>query len=122
MRIPRRDKNVDSWMYELDPSVRQIALAIREIIFDTLPDVRESIKWSQPVFRTDRDLFYINGTEKYATLGFFVASSLSDPDGKLGGTGKRVRHLRVRAPEDIDRDQIVAWLREADGVDSSPTV
>ena len=100
--------------------MRQIALAIREIIFDTLPDVRESIKWSQPVFRTNRDLFYIDATERYAKLGFFDASDLIDPDAKLEGTGKRMRHRKIRAPEDIDRDQIIAWLRQASGVDNSP--
>jgi hypothetical protein len=86
--MPQRDKNVDSWMYEHDPSVRQIALAVREIIFSALPNVRETIKWSQPVFRTDRDLFYINATQRYVTLGFFDGGALTDPGGRLEGYGQ----------------------------------
>ena len=111
--MAHRDNNVDSWMYEFDPSVRQIAQAIREIIFDALLGMRESIKWSQPVFRTDRNLFYINATERYVTLGFFDAGALTDPDGRLEGTGKRMRHLEIRAPEGSDHELIVKWLEEA---------
>ena len=46
----RRSKNVDSWMAELDPSVRQIAQAVRGLIEDTSPGLTESVKWSQPVY------------------------------------------------------------------------
>ena len=51
-----RSKNVDSWMAELDPSVRQIAESIRSLILNTAPELNETIKWSQPVYQKSGDI------------------------------------------------------------------
>ena len=112
-----RSKNVDSWMYEQDPSIRQIAQAVRDLILDAHPELKESIKWSNPVYSGQDDVFYISATEKYVNLGFFKGARLTDPRGHIEGTGKSMRHLKVRAPEDIDPGQLTAWIDEAVALD-----
>jgi len=108
-----RSKNVDSWISEHDPAIRQIAEALRNVVLGADPDLNETIKWSNPAYTKRGNVCYLAATEKYVNLGFFDATTLTDPGRKLEGTGKRMRHLKVRALEDIDAGQIAAWVGEA---------
>ena len=83
------------------------------MIFETAPEVRETIKWSNPCYRGNGDIFYIAATDSYVNLGFFGGATLTDPSGRIEGTGKRMRHVKVRALEDIDEAQFAAWIGEA---------
>ena len=97
-----RSKNVDSWMAELDPSVRQIAQAVRGLIEDTSPGLTESVKWSQPVYSGHSNVLYIGATDSYVKLGFFRGGYLIGAAHELDGEGKSMRHVKIRAPEDLD--------------------
>jgi hypothetical protein len=37
---------------------------------------------------------------------------LRDPDGILSGTGKYLRFIRFRLPEDMDEEQVRIWILE----------
>ena len=114
-----RSKNVDSWMAELDPSVRLIAQAVRGLIEDTSFGLTESVKWSQPVYSGRTNILYIGATDSYVKLGFFRGGYLSGSARELDGEGKNMRHVKIRAPEDIDMNQFAAWIREAVELDRS---
>lgn len=38
-------------------------------------------------------------------------AELADPTGIVEGTGKRIRHVKLRTPEDADRDDIRSLIR-----------
>ncbi len=50
---------------------------------------------------------------KYVNLGFSYGAQLSDPEGRLQGTGSRVRHLRIVALEDLEDPYILDLVRQA---------
>ena len=106
-------KNVDSWVSEHDPAIRQIAQTLRQLIRSTAPQLRETIKWGNPTYSGDENIMYLAATDSYVNLGFFNGASLSDPSGRIAGTGKRMRHVKVRALEDVDQAQFESWIREA---------
>ena len=112
-----KSKNVDSWISEHDPALRQIAEALRNIILDSAPELRESVKWGNPTYEKKGKVFYLAATERYVNLGFFNGVGLADPTGRIEGTGKKMRHVKVRALEDIDRGQFESWVREAVALD-----
>ena len=114
-----RSKNVDSWISEHDPSIRRICHALRDLILATEPGLRESIKWSNPVYEKRGKVAYLSATDSYVTLGFFNGATLSDPEGKIEGTGKMMRHLKIRALVDIDEGALVSWVREAVALDEA---
>ena len=62
-----RSKNVDSWMSELDPSLRQIAGTLRNIVLSAEPELRESVKWSNPIYEKKGKVFYIAATRAVAS-------------------------------------------------------
>jgi hypothetical protein len=114
-----RSKNVDSWISEHDPALRQIAETLRGIVLDTDPELRESIKWANPVYEKRGKICYLSATERYVSLGFFSGASLTDPKGWIEGTGKKMRHVKFRAMEDIDPEQLAWWVRQAVALDQS---
>lgn len=114
-----RSKNVDAWTSEHDPSIRRICHTLRDLIFATEPDLRESIKWSNPVYEKRGRVAYLSATDNYVTLGFFNGATLSDPEGKIEGMGKIMRHVKVRALKDIGEAAVVSCIREAVELDEA---
>ena len=105
-------------MAELDPYVRQIAQAVRMLIEDTSPGLRESVKWSQPVYSGRSNVLYIGATDSYVKRGFFRGGYLGGAEG-MGGEGKNMRHIKIRALEDLDPARITACIGEAVELDRS---
>ena len=71
------------------------------------------MKWSRPVFRKGQDFAYLKSTKAYVTLGFFRSDKLEDPNHLLEGTGKDMRHIKIRKTTDLDPTLLKAWFRAA---------
>jgi hypothetical protein len=113
-----RSKNVDSWLYEHDPYLRQIASTLREIVLEEDPGLKESVKWGNPIYEGKQRIIYLSATEEYITLGFFNGANLNDASERMECSGKRMRQFRVRALEDINESQIRTWVKQALAIDS----
>ena len=76
--------------------------AIRDLLFDVHPEATETIKWSKPTYAVDgTDRFYVDHYTNHVSLGFMQGTSLEDPDGRLEGTGKNMRHVKFRDPDEV---------------------
>ena len=106
-------KTVDSWMEELDPSLREIAQTLRLLVLQAVPDVSESIKWGAPCYERSGKVCYLAANKGYINLGFFNGAGLNNPDGLIEGTGAKMRHVKVRKPEDIRPEVFAALVQEA---------
>jgi hypothetical protein len=105
--------------------VRAIIQELRAIVRGQLPDAREgffhgALGYGPNDSYADR-ILYITAQKGYANLGFFYGTHLADPSHLLEGSGKRMRHVKIRtaalAPGTrSDLSQLVreAWL---DGVE-----
>jgi hypothetical protein len=106
--------------------VRAIIKELRATVRAQLPDAHEvfyhgALGYGPSGSYLDRVL-YISAQKGYANLGFFYGSHLADPNHLLEGSGKRMRHVKIRsaplaAGTRSDLSQLVreAWL---DGVES----
>lgn len=56
---------------------------------------------------------YVAVLRSHVNLGFYHGASLADPDGLLEGTGKKLRHVRLRDAAAAGAPAIAALLREA---------
>jgi hypothetical protein len=112
-----RSKNVDSWIAEHDPAIRRICETLRNAILGADTELRESIKWGNPVYERRSNVCYLMATDEYVTLGFFNGARLGNPDGRIEGTGKSMRHVKIRALEDVDLGRVAGWMSEALALD-----
>ena len=110
------EQTVDSWMAALEPDLRPVAEAIRKLVLAADPDLSEAIKWGDPTYEKQGRVCYLAATKAYVSLGFFNGAGLTDNQGRIEGTGKKMRHVKLRALSDIDQQQFAAWIREAVGL------
>jgi hypothetical protein len=87
---------------------RKLALLLRKLIIKVMPDVVE-VPWPRmrmasygvgPKKKTEH-FCYISAQKEDANLGFYYGAELPDPQGLLKGTGKFLRHVKIREPKDI---------------------
>lgn len=110
---------VDAFVQELPPPQRALAEQLRELVFHTVPGAGESIKWKMPVFEHHGLLCYIAAHKGHLRFGFYQQGTrLNDPDGLLEGSGKSMRHVKIREPSDI-KPIFGDWLREAAAINES---
>ncbi len=93
--------------------MRDIAEALRRLVLDGGPSLKEAVKWGNPVYEKNGPVCYLAATKAYVSLGFFQGARLTDPGGQIEGAGKKMRHLKVRSLGDIEPEQFRSWVREA---------
>ena len=87
--------------------------AVRQLIHQSVPEVVEEFKWSRPVFRATKDFAYLKTARAYVTLGFFHFEKLNDTNNLLEGTGKAMRHLKLKSMADVDSTLLKEWFKAA---------
>lgn len=96
---------------EKQPSPQKEVLAeLRKLIHASVKGVKEEIKWGRPVYGLKKDFCYLKAEKNYVTLGFMDFNKLSDPEGRLEGTGKSMRHVKIGSIVDIDNMLFSNWL------------
>lgn len=56
---------------------------------------------------------YVNAFRNHVNIGFFYGSDLLDPSGLLEGTGKRMRHIKLRPGLAIDENYLQSLIEKA---------
>ena len=77
-------------------------------------DVRELMHDGCPVACVNDAAFgYVNTFRSHVNVGFFNGAALRDPSGLLEGTGKRMRHVKLKPGFDIDSSSLTALIDDA---------
>lgn len=67
------------------------------------PDVRELVHDGCPVVCVqDAPFGYVNAFRSHVNVGFFHGASLSDPANLLQGTGRYMRHVKLKPGQALD--------------------
>ncbi|HEX5548622.1 MAG TPA: DUF1801 domain-containing protein [Ktedonobacterales bacterium] len=114
------EETVDELFPTTPPAVRAILGELRRVVCDTLPDATEilyhgALGYGATASGFDR-ILYVMPQNGYANLGFFYGIDVPDPSGLLEGTGKRMRHIKIRSILAAQNPAIVplvwaAWKR-----------
>jgi hypothetical protein len=105
------NSQITDYIYNAQAAQKEIMEAIRQLIQESVPGVVEEFKWSRPVFKLDKEMAYLKTAKAYVTLGFSNAEKLSDPQNRLEGTGKDMRHVKLKSMQDIDRELFKTWFQ-----------
>ena len=107
---------IQRFLLQLPAGKQQCASLVRDLVLDAMPEIKETIKWKQLTFvsgKTNIAFIYTYAGADYINLGFFKATALSDPKKLFKGTGKGMRHIKIKTAKDIPAVQIKKWVREA---------
>jgi hypothetical protein len=121
-----KPKTVAQYVNGLPKAQREIAKALRQLVLDAAPkrDTTEAIKWTQPVFSNQGPFAFMKAARNHVTLGFWRGVELDDPKGLLEGSGSKMRHVKIKAPEDIKKTALRAMVKQAvnlNQADGDPT-
>ena len=109
-----RDEAVEVWLAAQSPDLGPIAQRWFEAMRDCGPDVRELLHDGHPtVCIEDAAFAYVNAFRAHVNVGFFHGAELDDPAGLLEGTGKRMRHVKLRPGVDVDDEALHELIRSA---------
>ena len=85
-----------------------------EVMRDCGEDVRELLHDGHPTACVGDAAFgYVNAFKAHVNVGFFRGAELSDPSNLLEGTGKFMRHVKLRPERDVDANALMKLIETA---------
>ena len=104
-----------------DREVQRLALDLRSLVLEELAPCHENIYDAYsavaigygPMDRLSDGVFHIAVYSKSVNLGFNHGARLADPVGILEGTGKHIRHIKIRSQSDLTRPELRSYVRRA---------
>jgi hypothetical protein len=110
----RRDPAVDVWLNDGPADLRSIARKWFAQMRQCGDDVRELIHDGCPVACVEDAPFgYVNAFKSHVNVGFFQGAALEDPAGMLEGSGKRMRHVKLKPDRSVDAAALGALIDAA---------
>jgi hypothetical protein len=93
---------IDSYVDAKPAELRDVAEKLRKLIKKTVKGTKESVNpWKIPTFESNGPMCFFTVGKYHVTFGFLRGTSLPDPAGLLEGTGKNLRHVKLRTAEDV---------------------
>jgi hypothetical protein len=110
----KRDPAIDIWLNEQPPELNAIATRGFSQMRGCGDDVRELMHDGCPVACVgDAPFGYVNVFKAHVNVGFFLGAELDDPAGLLQGTGRRMRHVKIRPDADLNVAALSALIDAA---------
>jgi hypothetical protein len=110
----RRDPEIDVWLTKHSDELHAIAQHWFERMRQCGSDVRELMHDGCPVACVHDAAFgYVNIFKAHVNVGFFCGTELKDPARLLEGSGKYMRHVKVRPGARIDDAALSALIEAA---------
>jgi hypothetical protein len=113
-----------------DPPIRKLALAVRALVLREAPGASELIYDAYNALacgysftgRPGDACIHIAVYARWVNLGFNRGSELPDPEKRLAGSGRWIRHIRISEAADLEDPAVVGFVRAAVGAAKRPEV
>jgi hypothetical protein len=110
----KRDPAIEVWMHDHAGALGAIAQHWFEVIRDCGDDFRELLHDGHPTACVgDAAFAYVNAFKAHVNVGFFRGAELADPKHLLEGTGKFMRHVKLRPEKDVDATALMKLIDTA---------
>ena len=109
-----RDPAVEAWL-DASPGERHALARTWFAVMRQCGDaVRELLHDGRPVACLgDVPFGYVNVFSQHVNVGFFQGAALRDPAGLLEGTGRFMRHVKLRPGSPVDADGLTRLIHAA---------
>ncbi len=94
--------------------MRGVAKAVRGLVKKNVAGCEEYVNpWKIPTFDLNGPLCFYMVAKSHVVFGFMRGAMLRDPEKLLEGTGKYLRHVKLRSAAEVRRPGVRALLKEA---------
>jgi hypothetical protein len=115
-QVAALEADVDRLLSEHPPQIQAIERALRVTIQSAFPAAVEQVDFGNKLIAFGRSmkvrglLFAIIAHRNWVNLQLADGAVLPDPDGLVEGTGKRIRHVKIRSVEAASSPSVVALI------------
>jgi hypothetical protein len=110
----KRDPAIEAWMQEHSGELGTIARHWFQVMRDCGDDVRELLHDGHPTACVgDAAFAYVNAFTAHVNVGFFRGAEIADPERLLEGTGKLMRHVKLRPKCDVNASALMKLIETA---------
>jgi hypothetical protein len=108
------DAPVEAYLAAMPGWKRDVGRRLDDIIVRTVLDVHKAVKWNSPFYGIEGQGWFLNFHcfTKYVKVAFFRGTSLRPPP-PGESKQKEVRYLDIHEDDQLDEDQVVAWVEQA---------
>ena len=109
-----QDISFDEWLETKPTELGHIAYRWFDIMKTIGPEVQDIFHDNYPIVCYESAPFaYVNAYAKHVNVGFFYGAELLDDKRLLEGTGKRMRHIKIRPDQEINEEAIKRLIQDA---------
>ena len=113
-----KGKTVGEIVGSLDQEQKEIVAKLRSLVKRVFPEIVETVKWGNITYLMGgENLAWIIIYRDHVDFGFFRGAELESK--LLEGTGKGLRHIKIRSSNEIDEKEVVGILKRAVGLEKS---
>jgi hypothetical protein len=109
----RKPTTPAAFLAGLEAEQAELVEALRAAVRRAAPKATESVKQGWLFFEQRGPICFIQPHRRHVNLAFWRGAHLPDPAGRLEGTGRHMRHLKIASPADVDRRAIAGLVRAA---------
>jgi hypothetical protein len=111
----------NAYVRDDNAALQRVVRGVRTFVKAAVPGTKITVNsWGIPTFETqDPFCFYMLG-KNHVTFGFHYGTSLDDPEGLLEGTGKNLRHVKLRSMEDLEKKGLKDLVLAAARLEGKP--
>src|SRR6476620_5491495 len=101
------------------PDIRVLGLKAHRLVLNIIPGAVQQVENGNTAIhygtglKMADEVFYVSAHKAHVNIGLFGGAGLPDPDGLMEGTGKRLRHVKLRQPDEVERPTLRALLETA---------
>ncbi|WP_158085643.1 DUF1801 domain-containing protein [Henriciella aquimarina] len=100
-------KAVKQYFAQLDGAMKPVALALSEAIYRQGPSLKATLAWGSPCWSGHQRVLSVIAHRHHCNLQLWSGVQLAPHYlGRIEGTGKMHRHVKVRQVSDIDDELI----------------
>jgi hypothetical protein len=101
------NSQIDDYINKQKSPQKEICHALRKLILETFPGVKEEMKWGVPNYADGK--FYVVALEDHVNLGFSIKGLSNDDIALFDGSGKTMKHIKVNNAH-FDEKRIIELL------------
>jgi len=108
---------IDAYVERCMPALRPAAVALRRLVKKAVPKSQEAVNpWRIPTFDFHGPICFMMAGKNHITFGFPRGRWLYDSAKLLEGTGKNLRHVKVKDAAQLNEPGLRELLQESAGL------
>ena len=105
---------VDDYVESLTDWQKSVAKKLRQMIKTVRPKLTEDVKWGFPCYTSGgKCICSFMAMKETVNFVLYYGAELDDPGDLIEGTGKSMRHVKLRSVKDIRKPMFLKFIKES---------